>query len=44
MGCCCRAAAMYITGTVLCRRLLVRWGLRRSIALAGLLSAAGGAR
>jgi DHA1 family bicyclomycin/chloramphenicol resistance-like MFS transporter len=35
-------AAMYITGTVLCRRLLVRWGLRRSIALAGLLSAAGG--
>lgn len=35
-------AAMYITGTVLCRRLLVRWGLRRSIALAGLLSATGG--
>ncbi|ART53686.1 Bcr/CflA family drug resistance efflux transporter [Acidovorax carolinensis] len=35
-------AAMYITGTVLCRRLLVRWGLRRSMALAGLLSATGG--
>ena len=35
-------AAMYITGTVICRRLLVRLGLRRSMALAGLLSATGG--
>lgn len=35
-------AGMYIAGTVLCRRLLPRWGVRRSVAFAGLLSATGG--
>ena len=35
-------AALYITSTFVCRRLLARWGLRRSMALAGLLSATGG--
>lgn len=32
-------AGMYIAGTMLCRRLLPRWGMRRSVAFAGLLSA-----
>lgn len=35
-------AALYITGTFVCRRLLARWGLRRCMALAGGLSATGG--
>ena len=32
----------YLTGTVVCRRLLPRFGVRKSIALAGCLSLAGG--
>lgn len=35
-------ALLYVSGTVLCRRLLARWGVRRSMALAGALSATGG--
>lgn len=35
-------ALLYITGTVLCRRLVSRWGVRRSMALAGALSLGGG--
>lgn len=35
-------AAMYIAGTMLCRQLLPRWGVRKSVALAGALSLAGG--
>lgn len=35
-------ALLYITGTVLCRRLVVRWGVRRSMVLAGALSLGGG--
>jgi DHA1 family bicyclomycin/chloramphenicol resistance-like MFS transporter len=32
----------YIAGTFLCRRLLQRWGLRRTVAIAGVLSLSGG--
>jgi DHA1 family bicyclomycin/chloramphenicol resistance-like MFS transporter len=35
-------AFAYLLGTVLCRRLLVRFGLRRTVAFAGALSLAGG--
>jgi DHA1 family bicyclomycin/chloramphenicol resistance-like MFS transporter len=35
-------AAVYIGGTVLCRRLLPRFGLRRTVALAGAVTLAGG--
>jgi DHA1 family bicyclomycin/chloramphenicol resistance-like MFS transporter len=35
-------AAMYIAGTMLCRKLLPRWGVRKSVALAGGLSISGG--
>lgn len=35
-------AAMYIGGTLLCRKLLPRWGVRQSVALAGALSITGG--
>lgn len=37
------AAFAYLLGTLLCRRLLERLGLRRTVAVGGLLSAAGGA-
>lgn len=33
---------LYVSGTVLCRRLVVRWGVRRSMQLAGALSLVGG--
>ncbi len=33
---------LYVSGTVLCRRLVVRWGVRRSVQLAGVLSLTGG--
>lgn len=36
------ACAAYLTGTFLCRRLLVRLGLLRTVAIAGALSASGG--
>lgn len=36
------ACAAYLTGTFLCRRLLVRLGLLRTVAIAGVLSASGG--
>lgn len=35
-------ALAYLLGTLLCRRLLVRIGLRRTVAIAGLLSVTGG--
>ncbi len=35
-------AAAYLLGTLLCRRLLARHGLKRTVAIAGLLSASGG--
>jgi len=35
-------SAAYIAGTFLCRRLLVRYGLRRTVAIGGALSLAGG--
>jgi DHA1 family bicyclomycin/chloramphenicol resistance-like MFS transporter len=35
-------ALVYIAGTVLCRRLLPRFGLRRTVALAGAVTLAGG--
>ena len=35
-------AVAYLLGTLLCRRLLARWGLRRTVAIAGALSAGGG--
>lgn len=35
-------ALLYVCGTVLCRRLVVRWGVRRSMVLAGALSLSGG--
>ncbi|RKJ94512.1 multidrug effflux MFS transporter [Alicycliphilus denitrificans] len=35
-------AVAYLLGTLLCRRLLARWGLRRTVAIAGALSACGG--
>ncbi|MCZ2405771.1 MAG: multidrug effflux MFS transporter [Burkholderiales bacterium] len=35
-------ALAYFAGTFVCRALLARWGLRRTVALAGLLSLAGG--
>ena len=34
--------AAYLLGTLLCRRLLARHGLKRTVAIAGLLSASGG--
>ena len=36
------ASMFYILGTMLCRRLLVRFGIRKSIAIAGVLSLTGG--
>ncbi len=33
---------VYMAGTFLCRRLLVRWGLKRTVALAGIMSITGG--
>lgn len=33
---------VYLAGTFLCRRLLVRWGVRRAVAFAGILSVTGG--
>lgn len=36
------ASVFYILGTVLCRRLLVRFGIRRSVAIAGAMSITGG--
>lgn len=36
------ACAAYLAGTFLCRRLLVRLGLLRTVAIAGVLSASGG--
>jgi DHA1 family bicyclomycin/chloramphenicol resistance-like MFS transporter len=35
-------ASMYILGTLMCRRLLPRFGLRRTVAIAGMFSFAGG--
>ncbi len=35
-------SAAYLLGTVLCRRLLARWGIRRTVAIGGSLSACGG--
>ena len=35
-------SALYITGTVACRRLLLRWGIRRTVWLAGCVSFAAG--
>ena len=35
-------AVAYLLGTLLCRRLLARWGLARTVAIAGALSASGG--
>jgi len=35
-------AFLYLCGTVLCRRLVVRWGVRRSMVVAGALSLSGG--
>jgi DHA1 family bicyclomycin/chloramphenicol resistance-like MFS transporter len=33
---------VYLLGTFLCRRLLVRWGVRRAVAIAGALTLSGG--
>lgn len=35
-------SALYIVGTVICRRLLARWGLRRTVGAAGVLTFAAG--
>ncbi len=35
-------SSMYIVGTFICRRLLVRYGLRRTVAVGGVLALAGG--
>ncbi|MBS0391275.1 MAG: multidrug effflux MFS transporter [Proteobacteria bacterium] len=35
-------AAAYLLGTLLCRRLLARYGIKRTVAIAGALSASGG--
>jgi DHA1 family bicyclomycin/chloramphenicol resistance-like MFS transporter len=35
-------AFVYLAGTVLCRRLIARWGVRRAVAIAGWFSLAGG--
>lgn len=36
------SGALYICGTIACRRLLLRWGLRRTVAAAGCVSLAAG--
>lgn len=38
----CSMSAAYIVGTFICRRLLLRWGVRRTVALAAGLSLGGG--
>ena len=35
-------AFVYLLGTVLCRRLIARWGLRRAVAVAGVFTLGGG--